>query len=76
MTRPVTRGRTLRHRARQSLEVPGGQPLTVPVQLGMALDGDRLVSLTATDPTGAGEDPAAFGELLRQAYDHQHTALD
>ena len=55
---------------------PDGTPLTVPVQLGMALDGDRLVSLTATDPTGVGEDPAAFGELLRQAFDHQHTALD
>jgi hypothetical protein len=59
-----------------SLTGPGGTPLTVPVQLGMALDGDRLVSLTATDPTGTGADPAAFGRLLQQAYDHQHTALD
>ena len=60
-----------------SLTGPGGQPLTVPVQLGMALDGDRLVSLTVTDPTGGGsQDPAAFAQLLKQAYDHQHDALD
>ena len=42
----------------------------------MALDGDRLVSLIATDPTGDGADAAAFGRLMQQAYDHQHTALD
>ena len=59
-----------------SLTGPDGSPLTVPVQLGMALDGDRLVTLTATDPTGSGEDPVAFGRLLQQAHDHQHTALD
>jgi hypothetical protein len=60
-----------------ALTGPDGQPLTVPVQLGMALDGDRLVSLTVTDPTGgAGGDPASFGRLLQQAFDHQHDALD
>ncbi|MCZ2830651.1 hypothetical protein O2W14_17575 [Modestobacter sp. VKM Ac-2986] len=60
-----------------SLTAPDGSPLTVPVQLGMALDGDRLVSLTVTDPAGGGsEDPAALGRLLQQAHDHQHTALD
>jgi hypothetical protein len=54
---------------------PDGQALTVPVLVGMASDGDRLVALTATDPTGAG-DPAAFAGLLQQAYDHQADALD
>jgi hypothetical protein len=54
---------------------PDGQPLTVAVLLGMARDGDRLVSLTSTDPTGA-SDPTAFAALLRQAYEHQADALD
>lgn len=54
---------------------PDGQAVTVPVLLGMARDGDRLVALTATGPTGA-TDPAAFAALLQQAYDHQADALD
>ncbi|WP_369138964.1 hypothetical protein [Modestobacter versicolor] len=54
---------------------PGGQPVTVPVLLAMAADGDRLVSLTATDPTGA-VDPGTFGDLLQQAFDHQADELD
>jgi hypothetical protein len=58
-----------------SLTGPGGQPVSVPVMLGMVKDGDRLVSLTATDPTGAG-DPVAFAALLQQAYQHQADALD
>jgi hypothetical protein len=58
-----------------SLTGPDGQPLTVPLLLGMAADGDRLVSLTATDPTGA-VDPAAFAALLQEAYEHQADALD
>jgi hypothetical protein len=58
-----------------SITGPDGQPLTVPVLLGMVQDGDRLVSLTTTDPTGA-TDPAAFAALLQQAYDHQADALD
>jgi hypothetical protein len=58
-----------------TLTGPNGQPLTVPVLLGMVQDGDRLVSLTATDPTGA-IDPAAFVALLQQAYEHQADALD
>ena len=58
-----------------SLTGPDGQPVTVPLLLGMAADGDRLVSLTATDPTGA-SDPAAFAALLQQAYQHQADALD
>ena len=53
----------------------GGQPVTVPVLLGMARDGDRLVSLTSTDPTGV-LDAAAFADLFQQAYDHQADALD
>jgi hypothetical protein len=60
-----------------TLDGPDGQPLTVPVLLGVVLDGDRLVNLTATDPTGGGgQDPAAFAQLLQQAYEHQHDALD
>ncbi len=58
-----------------SLTGPDGQPVTVPLLLGMVADGDRLVSLTTTDPTGA-TDPAAFGALLQQAYEHQADALD
>jgi len=58
-----------------SIPGPDGTPLTVPLLLGMALDGDRLVSLTTTDPTGAA-DPAAFGQLLQQAFEHQSDALD
>ena len=60
-----------------TLSVTGhdGQPVTVPLLLGMVRDGDRLVSLTATDPTG-GADPAAFAALLQQAYEHQADALD
>ncbi|MBB3674482.1 hypothetical protein [Modestobacter versicolor] len=58
-----------------SIPGPGGQPVTVPVLLGMARDGDRLVSLTSTDPTGA-LDAAAFADLFQQAYDHQADALD
>ena len=58
-----------------TLTGPDGQPVTVPLLLGMAADGDRLVSLTATDPTGAA-DPAAFAALLQQAYEHQADALD
>lgn len=54
---------------------PDGTPITVPLLLGMAIDGDRLVSLTATDPSGA-PDPVAFAQLFQQAYDHQAAALD
>ncbi|WP_138733632.1 hypothetical protein [Modestobacter excelsi] len=58
-----------------SLPGPAGQPVTVPLLMGVAADGDRLVSLTATDPTGATH-PAAFAALLQQAYGHQADALD
>jgi outer membrane murein-binding lipoprotein Lpp len=54
---------------------PTGQPTTVPLLLGMARDGDRLVSLTATDETGV-VDPVAFAALLQQAFEHQADALD
>src|SRR4051794_22409652 len=50
-----------------SLTGPDGQPVTVPLLLGMVKDGDRLVSLTATDPSG-GADPAAFAALLQRAF--------
>src|SRR3954470_3553044 len=58
-----------------ALTAPDGQPVTVPLLLGMVADGERLVSLTASDPTGA-VDPAAFAALLQQAYEHQADALD
>jgi hypothetical protein len=58
-----------------SVTGPGGQPVTVPLLLGMVRDGDRLVSLTQTDPTG-GTDPAAFAALLQQAVEQQADALD
>jgi hypothetical protein len=49
--------------------------VTVPLLLGMARDGDRLVSLTQTDPAG-GADPAAFATLLQAAFAQQADALD
>ena len=54
---------------------PGGEPFSVPVLLGMVQDGDRLVTLTNTDLLGSG-DPAAFAQLLQQAFEHQADALD
>src|SRR3954451_8510895 len=38
-----------------SLTGPDGQTVTVPVLLGMVKAGDRLVSLTATDPSGGAD---------------------
>jgi len=58
-----------------SVTGPDGQPVTVPVLLGMVADGERLISLTATDPTGA-TDPAAFVGLLQQAHQHAADTLD
>ena len=58
-----------------SVAGPDGQPVSVPVLLGMVADGDRLVSLTSTDPTGA-SDPTEFVGLLQQAYEHAAGALD
>jgi hypothetical protein len=47
----------------------GGQPVTAPVLLGLVQDGDRLVTLLSSGPDAA-LDPAAFGALLEQAYQH------
>jgi hypothetical protein len=58
-----------------ALTGPDGRPVSVPLLLGMVADGDRLVSLTVSDPTGA-VDPAGFAALLQQAYEHQADALD
>jgi hypothetical protein len=58
-----------------SVTGPGGQPITVPMLLGMVRDGDRLVSLTQADAAG-GADPAAFTALLQQAFEQQAAALD
>ena len=58
-----------------TLPGPDGQPLTVPLLLAMAADGERLVSLTSTDPTGT-SDPAAFVALVQQAFAHQAAELD
>ena len=77
----VAKGETFQALAEQldlpfvSLRAGLYDPVAVSLLLGMAADGDRLVSLTTTDPTGA-TDPAAFGALLQQAYEHQADALD
>jgi hypothetical protein len=60
-----------------TLSVPGpdGQPIALPLLVGMARDGDRLVSLTQIDVTGAA-DPAAFAALLQHAFEQQADTLD
>jgi hypothetical protein len=58
-----------------SLSGPDGQPITVPLLLGMVRDGDRLVSLTQADAAG-NADPAAFTALLQGAFEQQAATLD
>jgi hypothetical protein len=60
-----------------TLAIPGpdGQPIALPLLVGMARDGDRLVSLTQIDVTGA-TDPAAFAALLQHAFEQQADTLD
>jgi hypothetical protein len=58
-----------------ALPGPDGQPITLPLLLGMVRDGDRLVSLTQIDAAG-NADPAAFTALLQQAVEQQAATLD
>jgi hypothetical protein len=53
----------------------GAQPITASVLVGMAQDGDRLVTLVSTGPDGA-LDPDAFLALLDRAHQHAADALD
>jgi hypothetical protein len=55
---------------------PGGAQVTVPAIMGLVRDGDRLVTLVATDPQGGTLDQAAFTALLEQAYEVQAAQLD
>lgn len=60
--------------------LPDGTQQSVPVLLGVVQDDDRLIVLTtlSADPTAVGGalDPAAFSDLLEQAYETQAAALD
>jgi hypothetical protein len=69
-----------------AVTLPDGASVTVPALVGAVEDGDRLLVLTTLDTSGIagtgaaaappGLDPAAFGELLQQAYEAQAAALD
>ena len=54
---------------------PDGSAITVPVLIGVAQDGDRLLTLLSTS-LGGTPDPVAFGDLLQEAFEHQADALD
>ena len=60
--------------------LPDGSQVTVPALLGVFEDGDRLgIVTTLSDPTSPGAaapDPAAFSDVLQQAYQVQADALD
>jgi hypothetical protein len=66
-----------------SLALPDGSQATIPTLIGAVEDGDRLLILMNLD-TGAAagaapgppQDPAAFADLLEQAYEAQAAALD
>ncbi|MEX5720005.1 hypothetical protein [Geodermatophilus maliterrae] len=55
---------------------PDGQPLSVPALVGVVQDGERALVLLSTDTQGGTPDPAAFADLLQQAFDAQAAALD
>ncbi|MGY2082462.1 hypothetical protein [Blastococcus sp. SYSU DS0539] len=62
-----------------TLTGPGGSQVAVPTLIGAVEDGDRLLLLLTIDAgqTGVGAtDPAAFADLLAQAYETQADALD
>lgn len=69
-----------------AVTLPDGARATVPALIGAVADGDRLLVLTTLDTSGIagtgaasgspGLDPAAFGDLLQQAYEAQADALD
>jgi hypothetical protein len=55
---------------------PGGAKVTVPALVGVVRDGDRVVTLLTLAQNGTPPDPAAFTDLLQQAYEVQAQALD
>ena len=55
---------------------PDGQEVTVPALTGVVQDGERTLTLLSIDPQGAPLDPAAFADLLEQAFQAQAEALD
>jgi hypothetical protein len=68
------------------IAAPDGTQVSVPALIGAVQDGDRLLILMNLDTGAAGgggaatpappQDPAAFGDLLAQAYEAQAEALD
>src|SRR5688500_6428228 len=68
------------------ISAPDGTQVSVPALIGAVQDGDRLPILMNLDTGAAGgaaaatpappQDPAAFGDLLAQAYEAQAEALD
>ncbi len=68
-----------------TLVMPDGRQATVPALIGAVQDGDRLLVLMNLDAGAAGgsgatpaapQDPAAFADLLEQAFEAQAEALD
>jgi hypothetical protein len=55
---------------------PDGQRLSVPALVGLVQDGERALVLLSTDTQGGTPDPAAFSDLLQEAFDAQAAALD
>jgi hypothetical protein len=55
---------------------PDGSRVSVPALVGAVRDGERLVTLVSLSQSGAAPDPAAFTQLLQQAYEAQAEALD
>lgn len=64
-----------------AVALPDGTSVTVPALIGAVEDGDRLLILMNLQPSGPGvpggpaTDPAAFADLLEQAYETQAEAL-
>ncbi|MCV2488117.1 hypothetical protein OF117_01965 [Geodermatophilus sp. YIM 151500] len=54
---------------------PETGPVTVPVLVGMAEDGDRQLTLLRVTTDGTEPDPAAFADLFSRAYSTQAEAL-
>jgi hypothetical protein len=66
-----------------AVSAPDGTSVTVPALIGAVEDGDRLLILMSLETAalsggtgGTPTDPAAFAELLAQAYETQAEALD
>jgi hypothetical protein len=66
------------------VSLPDGTQVQIPALIGAVEDGDRLLVLLNLDAggatpgatTAAPQDPAAFADLLAQAYDTQAAAFD